>query len=165
VSVQDADIQMIAGASSAIVLGDELGNVFRIQAQAGQLNVTKNGVTSAAAIGGILPVATKTASYSVTAADSGTWFNNKGASGTVVFTLPAVATSAGCHYRFTGAVANQIITVTAPAGTLVTYGNAAATSVSSATAGQAGHGFEVICDGAFWYAAALMYVTANTTVA
>ena len=158
----DALTASIAGADGAVVLLDSSGNTFRITATGGNLNVTKNGATTAF-IGGLWPVASKTASYTCTVADSGTWFNTKGAGGTVVFTLPAVATSAGVHYRFTAAAA-QILTVTAPAGTLVTYNNLAATSISTGTV-NGGHGFEVVCDGAFWYASAHMYVTANATVA
>lgn len=165
-SVQDAVEHSIAGASSAVVIGDELGNLFRIQAAGGLLNVTKNGtaIGSAAAINGRMRIVTKTANYTVLDTDSGTIFNNLGASGTVVFTLPAVATSAGLHYRFIGAVVAQIITITAPASTLVTYNNIAATSVSTGTV-NAGMGFEVYCDGALWYAFPNMAVTANTTVA
>jgi len=157
----DAVIGSVAGSDSALVLKDSSGNTFRAVAIDGKLDFTKNG--SAVAPGGLMPTATKTAAYTCTVADSGTWFNTKGAGGTVVFTLPAVATSAGVHYRFTAAAA-QILTVTAPAGTLVTYNNAAATSISTGTV-NIGHGFELICDGAFWYANALMYVTANATVA
>lgn len=157
----DAVVGMVAGADGALLLSDTAGAQYRIVATGGQLNVTKNGSTFT--VGGLQPVATKTADYTCTAADSGTWFNTKGAAGTVIFTLPAVATSTGFHYRFTAA-AGQILTVTAPSGKLVTYNNAAATSVSTGTV-NIGHGFEVVCDGAFWYANALMYVTANTTVA
>lgn len=162
-SITEVMPNRIAGKNTPIVIGDSLGNDWQIVPDGtnGQLNVKKNGVT--AAIGGLVPVVTKTAAYTCTLADSGTFFNTKGAAGTVVFTLPAVATSGGVHYRFIAA-ANQILTVTAPAGTLVTYNNAAATSVSTGTV-NIGHGFELVCDGSFWYAHALEYVTANTTVA
>lgn len=55
------------------------------------------------------PVA-KTADYTVTAAQAiaGTIFTNTGASGTVVFTLPAIADCAGCVVRFQ-VLAAQII--------------------------------------------------------
>ena len=150
------------GQDTAFQLADALDVVYEWEADSdsGQLKVTRNGVAFS---GQYQAFVTKTANYTVTAADSGTWFNTKGAGGTVVFTLPAVATSAGLRYRFQAAAA-QILTVTAPAGTLVTYNNAAATSVSTGTV-HIGHGFDLYCDGAFWYAAPLMYVTANTTVA
>lgn len=151
-----------AGSDTAFQLQDANGVVYEFEADSdtGMLKLSRAGVVS----GGIARrVATKTANYTCLVADNGTWFNTKGAAGTVVFTLPAVATSANVHYRFTAGAA-QIMTITAPAGTLVTYNNAAATSVSTGTV-HIGHGFELICDGAFWYAAPLMYVTANTTVA
>lgn len=150
------------GQDTAFQLQDASDVVYEFEADSdsGMLKLSRAGV----AYNGIYRrVVTKTASYTCTVADAGTWFNTKGAAGTVVFTLPAVATSAGVHYRFQAA-ANQVVTVTAPAGTLVTYNNAAATSVSTGTV-NIGHGFELVCDGSFWYAAPLMYVTANTTVA
>lgn len=156
-------LNAIAANDSAVVIGDSANNLWRIVPDGtnGRLNVTKNGVT--AAFPGLKKVATKTANYTCTQADSGTWFNTLGASGEVDFTLPAVASSNGVYYRFTAA-ANQVMKVIAPAGTLVTYNNAAATSVATGTV-NIGHGFELVCDGAAWYAAPLMYVTANTTVA
>lgn len=161
---QDAlPLNAIAANDTAVVIGDSANNLWRIVPNGtnGQLNVTKNGST--AAFPGLWVPVTKTANYTCTAADSGTWFNTLAAGGEVDFTLPAVATSKGIHYRFT-AGANQILKVIAPAGTLVTYNNAAATSVATGTV-NIGHGFEVVCDGAMWYAAPLMYVTGNTTVA
>lgn len=145
---------------SALQLTDADEVVYKLKALEDYgFEIVRNGVRS-----GLLrrPV-TKTADYTCTIGDNGAWFNTKGAGGTVVFTLPAVATSAGVGYRFTAAAA-QVMTITAPAGKLVTYNNAAATSVSTGTV-HIGHGFELLCDGAFWYAAPLMYVTANTTVA
>lgn len=160
-AAQDAIIHSVAGNDTRVGITDSSGNTFRHIASAGQMSITKNG--SAYGFGAVAAVTTKTADYTLTAADSGTWFNTKGAAGTVIFTLPAVATSTGFHYRFTAA-ANQILTVTAPAGTMVTYNNAAATSVSTGTV-NIGHGFEAICDGSFWYVSGHNYVTANTTVA
>jgi hypothetical protein len=94
---------------------------------------------------------TKTAAYACTRGDSGTHFSNLGAAGSVTFTLPAVATSAGCEYWFHTAVAAQNLVVTAPAGTLVAYNNVAATSVSLVTASNiAGACIHVFCDGTKW---------------
>jgi hypothetical protein len=97
---------------------------------------------------------TKTASYTCTRADSGTHFSNLAAAGAVTFTLPAVATSAGCVYWFHTAVAAQNLLVTAPAGTLVAYNNAAATTISLVTAGNiAGACIHAFCTGTKWIAA------------
>lgn len=151
-----------AGQDTAFQLQDADGAVYEVEADSdtGLLKLTRNGVIHS---GFGWRTATKTADYTCLVEDNGTWFNTKGASGTVIFTLPAVATSANVHYRFTCA-AGQILKVAAPAGTMVTYNNAAATSVATGTV-NIGHGFEAICDGAFWYVSGHMYVTANTTVA
>lgn len=161
---QDAlPLNAIAANDTAVVIGDSANNLWRIVPNGanGQLNVTLNGSTSG--FPGLKKVATKTANYTCTAGDSGTWFNTKGAGGEVDFTLPAVATSTGFYYRFT-AGADQVMKVIAPSGKMVTYGNAAATSVATGTV-NIGHTFEAVCDGAFWYVVAMMAVTANTTVA
>lgn len=81
------------------------------------------------------PVA-KTADYTVLSTDSGKAFTTLGASGAVIFTLPAVGSAArGYRFRFHNAV-DQNMTVTAPAGKLITFNNAAATSVAFSTAGN-----------------------------
>ncbi len=156
-------LNSIAATDTAVVIGDSANNLWRIVTDGtnGRLNITKNGVT--VGFNGLRRTATKTASYTCTQSDSGTYFNTKGASGEVDFTLPAVASSAGVWYRFVAA-ADQVMKVIAPSGTMVVYGNAAATSVATGTV-NIGHGFEVVCDGAFWYVNPMMAVTANTTVA
>lgn len=69
------------------------------------------------------PVA-KTAAYTVLASDSGLLFTNRGASASVTFTLPAP--TAGFRLRFSKAVNNQNILVTA----------AAASTMNGLTQGQ-----------------------------
>ena len=63
----------------------------------------------------------------------GTTFTNEGAAGTVIFTLPSP--TSGAYYFFAGMVA-QTLTIAAAAAIAVTVNNAAATSMSYATAGQ-----------------------------
>ena len=94
----------------------------------------------------------KTAAYTCTRADSGTHFTQSG--GPVVFTLPAVATSAGCEYWFASvAGVNDDLTVTAPAGTLVAFNNLGATSIAFATNGLILGGIiHVVCNGSKWMA-------------
>lgn len=83
---------------------------------------------------------------------SGTLFTTRGAAGAVTFTLPAVTLAlAGVWYEFDG-VANQNIGVAAAAGTIVTFNNAAATSVTASTAGgKIGAHLRAICDGTSWH--------------
>lgn len=107
------------------------------------------------AAGGLkVNVVAKTANYQILSASdpSGTLFTTRGAGGAVTFTLPAVAPAlAGVFYDFDG-VANQTIGVAAAAGTVVTFNNAAATSVTASTAGgKIGAHFRAICDGTSWH--------------
>jgi hypothetical protein len=104
------------------------------------------------------PVA-KTANYQIlsplqaaTGDASGTCFTTRGAGGAVTFTLPAISAAlAGVWYEFVG-VANQNIGVAAAAGTVVTFNNAAATSVTASTAGgKIGAHFRAVCDGTSWH--------------
>lgn len=85
--------------------------------------------------GGPLKPVAKTADYTVVAADNYTHFFTLGASGAVVFTLPAITGSRGYRFRFSNVV-DQNMTVTAPSGKLITFNNAAATSVAFSTAGN-----------------------------
>ena len=72
---------------------------------------------------------TKTSSYPVAAGDAGTDFNNAGAAGGIIFTLPAWA--AGLNYCFTN-TAGQTVTVQAASGNFITEAG-----VSSASGGTA----------------------------
>lgn len=83
---------------------------------------------------------------------SGTIFTNRGAAGAVTFTLPVIsALMAGVYYDFVG-FANQTWGVAAAAGTVCTFNNAAATSVTCSTAGaKIGAHIRAYCDGASWH--------------
>lgn len=87
-------------------------------------------------LGGWKNIVTKAADYTVVAADNGTLFHTTGAAGAVTFTLPAVATCKGLRFGFFN-VADQNMTVaSAAAGGLITFNNAAASSVAYSTAGN-----------------------------
>jgi hypothetical protein len=75
----------------------------------------------------------KTASYLVKATDHGLCFTNEGAGGAIVFTLPPVATVSDGWNIEVLVVADQTVTVTAPAGLLIAFNNAAATSIAYST--------------------------------
>lgn len=100
---------------------------------------------SCGVIGGYRQTLPKTANYTVVAGtDNDTLFTTTGAGGEVDFTLPAPAV--GNRFRFYNTV-DQVMKVIAPAGKLVAFNNAAATSVAFSTAGQKiGGAFEVVAD-------------------
>lgn len=72
----------------------------------------------------------KAADYTVVADDNGTLFTTLGAAAAVNFTLPTLAR--GLEFEFYNEV-NQNMTITAAAGTLVAFNNAAATSIAFST--------------------------------
>lgn len=111
-------------------------------------------------------IVAKTASYTVTDADKGTWFTNRGDTDAITFTLPVPsAANAGNTYRFS-AVAAQSLGVTGTTTNLVTFNNVAATSVKYATSSEiAGGGFEVTSDGTSWLVLILGEETQTVTVA
>jgi hypothetical protein len=77
----------------------------------------------------------KTANYTVVnGTDNGTVFTTTGAGGAVTFTLPTTIKK-GQRWLFFNCV-GQNMTIAAPAGKLVTFNNAAATSVAFSTAGN-----------------------------
>jgi hypothetical protein len=88
----------------------------------------------------------KAADYTVVAADNGTFFT---ASAATNFTLPALANvSPGWNATFFN-TADANMTVTAPAGKLIAFNNAAATSVALSTAGnKIGSGFKITMNAA-----------------
>lgn len=90
--------------------------------------------------GGPLLVVAKTADYTVVnGTDNETLLTNQGAGAAVVFTLPTTL-ARGQHFRFF-CEAGQTITITAPAGKLVVFNNAAATSIAFSTSAEKIGGF------------------------
>lgn len=90
-------------------------------------------------------VVAKTADYTVTSADSGTVFTNRGAAGAVNFTLPTIAK--GLRYRFYSEAAQTITITSTPADTLVTHNDLAADSIALSTANrQIGGSVEVFAN-------------------
>lgn len=78
----------------------------------------------------------KTASYSLLKTDHDKWFTNTGAAGAVVFTLPAIADVNDGWLTDFFVTADQNLTITAPAGKLVAFNNAAATSLAFSTVAE-----------------------------
>ena len=100
---------------------------------------------AAPGLGGWRAVIAKTSNYTVLEGDNGTFFTNLGAAGAVTFTLPAVANCKGQRYGFYVAADQNVIVASAAANGLITFNNAAASSVAYQTAGnKLGGFFEVI---------------------
>lgn len=100
-------------------------------------------------------VVTKTADYTVNPAVNrcGTTFTNRGATGAVVFTLPAPSKALmGWWYRFRSHADQDVTVKTATADTLVTFNDQTADSLAASTAGQKiGAEMEAFCDGTSWF--------------
>lgn len=93
-------------------------------------------------------VEAKTTAYTVTDNDYGKLFTNRGASGSVTFTLPTASTAnAGCWVEFY-TVAAQAIVISPPADTLVVHADATADTLT--TAGTIGQHLTVVSDGTGW---------------
>lgn len=99
-----------------------------------------------------LKVVAKTAAYTVKDYESGTVFTNTGASGSVTFTLPTIATAlAGVFYWFFTVAGQNIVVASDPTDKLVVDNNATADTLTSSTSGHViGAGLLVICDGTQW---------------
>lgn len=107
---------------------------------------------------GPFTVAAKTAAYTILPTDRcGTLFTNRGAAGSVTFTLPGpTAVPAGTWFLF-GGIADQNIVVAPPAvDTLITLNDAASDSLAMSTAGQKIGGLMLaFSDGTAWVAVGL----------
>lgn len=101
-------------------------------------------------------VVIKTSAYTVdpTVNRPGTVFTNRGATGSVTFTLPAPSTRLrGWFYTFRAIADYAIVVAAATAGTLVTLNDVAANSLAASTASEIiGAEIEVFCDGTAWSA-------------
>jgi hypothetical protein len=100
-------------------------------------------------------VVAKTADYTVNpSVDSpGTTFTNRGATGEVIFTLPAPNAGLKGHwYRFKAHADQNVKVKTTTVDTLIALNDAAADSVALQTGGQLiGGEMEAFCDGTSWF--------------
>ena len=100
-----------------------------------------------------LNTVSKTAAYSVLTSDSGTLFDNTGASGSVTFTLPTVTDAAGCFYLFSVVADQNVVVASSPADKMIYDNDAAADSLTASTSGHIiGAALLVWSDGALWHA-------------
>lgn len=108
--------------------------------------------------------ATKTADYTVLASESGTFFTNRGDTGAIVFTLPAMAS--GLNYVFYAAADFDLTVTSGTADKMICDNDVAADSLSLSTASEImGGAIQVVCDGTKWMAAAWVTETVATVVA
>lgn len=89
-------------------------------------------------------VVAKTSAYQVLHSDCGTLFTNRGAGGSVTFTLPA-SPPAGWWCEFFTVAAQAIVIASSPVDTLVVHADATADTVT--TAATIGQHFRVVADG------------------
>lgn len=95
------------------------------------------------------PVEAKTANYTVKLRDCGKLLTNRGAGGTITFTLPVSAASLkGFSIEFYTVAAQAIVIASSPSDTLVVHADATADSVT--TAATIGQHFKVVFDGTGW---------------
>lgn len=78
----------------------------------------------------------KTASYALKVTDNCIRFSNFGAAGAVTFTLPPIADVVDGWTAEFFVVVDQNVTITAPAGKLAAFNNAAATSIAFSTVAE-----------------------------
>lgn len=130
-----------------IWLGDSASHTWKIKANgtSGRLEFIKDGVVVSA--GNAKSVSVKAASYTLLASDGGKFFTTTGASGTVTFTLPAIAdVYDGWTATFMNVV-GQTMAVAAPSGKLVAFNNASATSITYSTSSELiGSGVTIVYD-------------------
>lgn len=72
--------------------------------------------------------------YTVLPTDNGTFFSNEGAGGNINYTLPAI--QKGLQFSFYAEAAGTVTVTAGTANTLVTYNNAAASSVALSTSAK-----------------------------
>jgi hypothetical protein len=115
-------------------------------------------------------IAAKTAAYTLTPDDNGKVFTNRGAAGSVTFTLPPTADiPIGFNARFFNVVIDQNLVVAShgSADNIVAFNDPTADSIAFSTASErAGSGVEMVWDGTGWLAfVSLGAETATPTVA
>ncbi|MCK5847617.1 MAG: hypothetical protein KAH01_00295 [Caldisericia bacterium] len=108
--------------------------------------------------------ATKIVSYTVKASESGTFFNNRGTTATVVFTLPAMAS--GLNYHFYAAADRALTVTSGTADKMIADNDVEADSLSLSTGSEIMGGCIVVtCDGTKWMANAYLEESQTAVVA
>lgn len=123
-----------------------------------------NRQTPGVAIGKRMRYSAQTANYTVTEAESGSIFTNRGATAEVVFTLPAIAE--GLFFYFTAVAGQAIVVVTPTADTLIAFNDTAADQIAINTANEIiGMALFVHSDGTNWIANEMIHDAFTTAAA
>lgn len=98
------------------------------------------------------PVEAKTAAYTVKSRDCGKIFTNRGASGSVTFTLPKIdadfAGMTGFNVEFYSVAAQDLVVASDPSDSLIVDSDATADSITMDNV--IGQHLRVVCDGTGW---------------
>lgn len=110
-------------------------------------------------------VEAKTAAYAITPADWGKLFTNRGATGSVTFTLPAVSAVQSGFYVDFFVAADQDVVIASTADQMITFNDIDANAITWSTSSEKlGNAATMICDGTSWLAILHTEETATTTV-
>ena len=125
------------------------------------LEIESGGMFDAANVKYILRTQVKTADYTVTEADSGTYFTTYGDGGAIVYTLPSNP-KIGLYYYFFQSV-DQDMTIDSDTGEMITFNDTAADGIAATDDNyQTGALIFVFADGRRWNAAVLSNGTTYT---
>ena len=109
-------------------------------------------------------VQNKTADYTVTEADFGSIFTNRGDADAIEYTLPAASGNEGAWVEF-WSVANQNLTVSGQDEELVVLNDLTADSISFQTTNEKiGGAFRAVCDGSSWLVSPIATETQTVTI-
>lgn len=98
-----------------------------------------------------LKISAKTASYTVNLNESGTVFTTRGATAAVTFTLPAVASAAGCVYLFFNAVDFAMTIASAEGDNMIMKNDVDLDSIAFSTTSELiGGAAMIVGDGTSW---------------
>ena len=112
--------------------------------------------------GFFLRTAVKTADYTCVRGDSGTIFTTRGATGAVIFTLPAICQ--GWWAIFVAGAAQNLTVTNAVVDTLIAFNDVEADGLAI-DANQPGNAIFVFCDGTRYHACMMPNLATDFTIA
>lgn len=145
---------VVPGNSSAGLTGNSANMARAMLSGRYQLDLNYAHSVAPSGFNGWSSVRHRTASLTLTADDNNVLFTNKGAAGSITFTLPAVASSQGLRFGFAGMAAQDIV-ITSPTATTLLGEGTLGTSLTMAGGTGRGGLIEILgMDGSFYLAAA-----------